>query len=254
MADTTPNTPEEETPAAQVDGQTEAETAEGTGAPPVESPDPEDAPFDFTEAAEGDPDQPPQSPLEFLQQQLVQVEAERDETKDKLLRSLAEGENIRRRAMRDREEGEKYGGVRLARDLLAVYDNLERALQAADDSVRASAPDFIEGVELTQRELLNAFSKHQIKPVSPDVGERFDANLHQAMFESPAPGAENGTIIQVMQQGFRISDRLLRAAMVGVAKNPVAAKPATVAANDDAVPENDAAPDDDSVSDPTQTS
>ena len=169
---------------------------------------------------------PPKSPLEFLQQQLVAVEAERDELNDKHLRALAEGENIRRRAMKDREEGEKYGGVRLARDMLAVYDNLTRALEAADETVRESAPEFIEGVELTQRELLNAFAKHKIQPVAPAVGDKFDANLHQAMFEAPAPGAENNTVIQVMQQGFQISDRLLRAAMVGVAKNPPGASPA----------------------------
>lgn len=167
----------------------------------------------------GEP-RPPQSPLEFLEQQLAAVEAERDTIKDKMLRALAEGENIRRRAMKDREEGEKYGGVRLARDLLAVYDNLDRTLQAADESVRASAPEFFEGVELTRRELLNAFAKHHIAPVAPEVGDRFDPNLHQAMFEAPAPGAANNTVIQVMQQGFTISDRLLRAAMVGVAKNP----------------------------------
>jgi len=180
---------------------------------------------------------PPQSPLEFLEQQLRSAETERDELKDRLVRTLAEGENIRKRAMRDREEGEKYGGVRLARDLLAVYDNLERALNAADEIVREGAPEFIEGVELTQRELLNAFAKHKIAPVAPEIGEKFDANRHQAMFETPAPGAENNTIIQVMQQGFTISDRLLRAAMVGVAKNPpgtaAPAPKAAAAANDD---------------------
>jgi len=83
---------------------------------------------------------------------------------------------------------------------------------------------------LTQRELLNAFAKHKIQPVAPEVGDKFDANLHQAMFEAPAPGAENNTVIQVMQQGFQISDRLLRAAMVGVAKNPAGASPTPTAA------------------------
>jgi len=188
----------------------------------------------------GDP-LPPKSPLEFLQQQLVKVEAERDELNDKHLRALAEGENIRRRAMKDREEGEKYGGVRLARDMLAVYDNLTRALEAADDSVREAAPEFIEGVELTQRELVNAFAKHSIAPIAPEIGEKFDANLHQAMFEAPAPGAENNTVIQVLQQGFKISDRLLRAAMVGVAKNPAGASPAPPSPTAEA-PTDNAAP------------
>lgn len=197
----------------------------------------------------GDP-LPPKSPLEFLQQQLVAVEAERDDLNDKHLRALAEGENIRRRAMKDREEGEKYGGVRLARDMLAVYDNLSRALEAADESVREAAPEFIEGVELTQRELLNAFAKHAISPIAPEVGEKFDANLHQAMFEAPAPGAENNTVIQVMQQGFKISDRLLRAAMVGVAKNPAGTAPAPASEPADAPTENQTSAAQDTTPDP----
>ena len=198
-------------------------------------------------AAEGVEPEAPADPLSFLAQKLTEAEAERDELKDRMLRALADGENTRRRAMRDREEAEKYGGVRLARDLLAVYDNLERALQAADDTVRSTAPDFIEGVELTQRELLNAFAKHNIAPVRPELGTKFDPNQHQAMFESPAPGAENNTIIQVMQEGFTISDRLLRAAMVGVAKNPAgAAAPAKEA--------DDAPAEDDTPSDPTTES
>ena len=204
-------------------------------APPVDSPAVDE---------NGEP-LPPASPLEFLERQLATVEAERDEIKDKMVRTLAEGENIRKRAMRDREEGEKYGGVRLARYLLAVYDNLDRALKAADEKARTHAPEFIEGVEMTQRELLNAFAKHKIAPIAPELGEKFDANRHQAMFEAPAPGAENNTIIQVMQPGFTISDRLLRAAMVGVAKNPPAANPASAspaAANDD-TPETSDTPD-----------
>ncbi len=227
MADTTPNPDEDENapfvhpkpmePQLDADVFDFAENqTDGPAAPNVGEPELDE---------NGEP-LPPKSPLEFLQQQLVTVEAERDELNDKHLRALAEGENIRRRAMKDREEGEKYGGVRLARDMLAVYDNLARALEAADETVRESAPEFIEGVELTQRELVNAFAKHKIQPVAPEIGDKFDANLHQAMFEAPAPGAENNTVIQVMQQGFRISDRLLRAAMVGVAKNPAGASPA----------------------------
>ena len=234
MADTTSNSPKD------AEDQTE-----GHATPPENEAGLDADVFDFTGAAPQEPalDEngeplPPASPLEFLEQQLAAAEAQRDEYKDKMLRALAEGENIRRRAMKDREEGEKYGGVRLARDLLAVYDNLDRALQAADDSVRTTAPEFIEGVEMTQRELLNAFAKHKIEPVAPEIGDKFDANNHQAMFEAPAPGAANNTVIQVMQQGFTISDRLLRAAMGGVAKNPAgaAASPA---------PEGDTGPDTD---------
>lgn len=149
---------------------------------------------------------------------LAEIEAERDQAKDKMLRALAESENIRRRAERDRKDAEAYGGTRLARDLLAVHDNLDRALSHVDDATRAQAKGFIEGVELTQRELLSAFAKHRIEKISPAMGEKFDPNRHQAMFEAPIPGADPGTVIEVMQAGFTISDRLLRPALVGVAK------------------------------------
>jgi len=241
MADT-PSTPDDEdapyVPPKPMEPQLDADVFDFTGTPAPEAAAP-------LLDENGEP-LPPQSPLEFLQQQLVAVEAERDALDDKRLRALAEGENIRRRAMKDREEAEKYGGVRLARDMLAVYDNLNRALDAADDTARERAPEFFEGVELTKRELLNAFAKHKIAPVSPELGDKFDANQHQAMFEAPAPGAENNTIIQVMQPGFMISDRLLRAAMVGVAKNPAGAAPAP--ANDEP-----SASDEQPNSDPQQT-
>ena len=149
---------------------------------------------------------------------IAQLEAECVRLKDKLLRALAESENIRRRAERDRKDAETYGGTRLARDLLAVHDNLDRALSHVDDALRDQAKGFIEGVELTQRELLNAFAKHKIEKVSPAMGEKFDPNRHQAVFEAPIPGAEPGTVIEVMQAGFTIADRLLRPALVGVAK------------------------------------
>ena len=150
---------------------------------------------------------------------IAELEEERDALRDKWTRALAEAENTRRRAERDRKDAETYGGTRLARDLLSVYDNLERALRAADDNLRDQAQSFIEGVELTQRELLNAFSKHKIEKVTPEIGERFDPNRHQAMFEAPIPGAEPGTIIETMQDGFVIADRLLRPALVGIAKS-----------------------------------
>lgn len=144
--------------------------------------------------------------------------AERDELRDKLMRALAEAENVRRRAERDRKDAETYGGTKLARDLLTVHDNMARALAAADETARAAASGLIEGIELTQRELLAAFARHKIEPVEPAQGEKFDPNLHQAMFEAPVPGAEPGTVIEVMQAGFTISGRLLRPALVGVAK------------------------------------
>ena len=166
---------------------------------------------------------------------IAELEAERDEMKDKWTRALAEAENVRRRALRDKSDAEAYGGTRLARDLLSVHDNMERALKAADDSLRETAGAFIEGIELTQRELINAFEKHKIRKVTPETGEKFDPNLHQAMFEAPIPGAEPGTIIETMQDGFVISERLLRPALVGVAK---AAPEEPVAVPEDADPDD----------------
>lgn len=148
----------------------------------------------------------------------AEIAAERDALKDRMMRALAEAENVRRRSERDQKDAQTYGGTRLARDLLAVYDNLARAMAAADDDLRTNHSNFLEGVELTQRELLNAFSKHKISAVTPETGEKFDPNRHQAMFEAPVPGAENGAIIEVMQAGFVIADRLLRPALVGIAK------------------------------------
>ena len=149
---------------------------------------------------------------------IAELEAERDELKDRLLRALAEAENTRRRAERDRKDAETYGGTRLARDLLTVYDNLSRALAVADDELKSQHAAFFEGIELTQRELLHAFEKHKIRKAAPEKGDRFDPNLHQAMFEAPIPGAQPNTVIEVMQAGFTIADRLLRPALVGVAK------------------------------------
>jgi len=158
------------------------------------------------------------SEAERLAARIAELEAERDDLRDKWTRALAEAENVRRRAERDKADAQTYGGTRLARDMLSVHDNLDRALQTADDDLRARAAAFIEGVELTQRELLNAFAKHKIEKVTPAKGEKFDPNRHQAMFEAPVPGAEPGTVIEAMQDGFVIAGRLLRPALVGVAK------------------------------------
>ncbi len=141
---------------------------------------------------------------------------ERDEFKDKWMRALAEGENLRKRAAKDRRDAELYGGTKLARDLLSVYDNLNRALETIDEPLREQNKGLVEGLELTQRELVNVFEKHQIRTIHPEVGDKFDPNLHQAMFEAPVAGQPAGTIIQVMADGFEIGERLLRAAQVGV--------------------------------------
>jgi molecular chaperone GrpE len=148
--------------------------------------------------------------------ELDAVKAERDEYKDRFMRALADAENSRKRADKDRREAENYGGSKLARDLLPVYDNLKRALEAISDEQRETSAAFIEGIELTQRELVNVFAKHGIKLISPAVGDRFDPQQHEAMFEAPVPGTKAGDIIQVSAEGFMLHDRLLRPAQVGV--------------------------------------
>ena len=151
---------------------------------------------------------------------LADVEAERDEFRDKWMRALADAENMRKRSDRDRKEAENYGGSKLARDVLPVYDNLRRALQSSADAEKDANKALLEGVELTLRELLSVFKRHGIEPIVPEVGDKFDPQLHQAMFEAPLPDTKAGDIIQVSAEGFMLYDRLLRPAQVGVSSNP----------------------------------
>ena len=144
---------------------------------------------------------------------------ERDTLKDRVMRSLADLENLRKRSDRDRKDAELYGGTKLARDLLSVFDNMSRALDNIDDDLREKASALVEGLELTQRELLSIFLRHKIDQIEPKEGEKFDPKYHQAMFEAPIVGTEKGSIIQVMTKGFKIGDRLLRASQVGVSSN-----------------------------------
>jgi molecular chaperone GrpE len=144
------------------------------------------------------------------------LRAERDAFQDKFMRALADAENARKRSEKDRREAENYGGSKLARDMLPVYDNMKRALEAATDEQKEASAALIEGIELTMRELLNVFSKHGITLISPEVGDRFDPNQHEAMFEAPLPGTTQGEIIQVSAEGFMLHDRILRPAQVGV--------------------------------------
>ena len=152
--------------------------------------------------------------------ELETLRAERDEMRDKFMRALADAENARKRSDRDRREAEQYGGSKLARDMLPVYDNLNRALGAIEESQREANAALIEGVELTLRELLNVFSKHGVVSIEPEVGDSFDPQQHEAMFEAPVPGTKAGDIIQVMANGFMLHDRLLRPAQVGVSSTP----------------------------------
>lgn len=148
------------------------------------------------------------------------LRAERDDMRDRFMRALADAENARKRGERDRREAEQYGGSKLARDMLPVYDNLRRALDAVTEENQEGAKALIDGVEITLRELLSVFSKHGITPIAPETGEKFDPQLHQAMFEAPVPGTKAGDIIQVMTEGFILHDRLLRPAQVGVSSTP----------------------------------
>ena len=157
---------------------------------------------------------------QLLADELDRVRAERDELKDRFMRTLAEAENARKRGERERREAEQYGGSRLSRDLLPVYDNLRRALDAATEDQRAQSAALIEGVELTLRELTSVLTKHGVTPISPAIGDTFDPQLHQAMFEAALPGTRAGQIIQVMTEGFMLHDRLLRPATVGVSSTP----------------------------------
>jgi molecular chaperone GrpE len=147
------------------------------------------------------------------------LEAEIAEQKDRLLRALAETENVRRRGHREREDAAKYAVAGFAKELLSVADNLHRALGSlpAGDAKDERTRSLLEGVEATERELLAVFERNGIRRIDP-AGERFDHNFHQAIFETERPGNSAGTIIEVLQPGYVLHDRLLRPAMVGVAK------------------------------------
>jgi molecular chaperone GrpE len=153
------------------------------------------------------------------EERLAAVEAELAETKDRLLRALAETENVRRRFQREQEDLRKYAIAGFAKDLLSSVDNLHRALDAmpeaeVDDPRTRS---LLDGVAATERELLAALERNGLTRIDPK-GERFDHNLHQAIFEAAREGVAPGTVIEVLQPGYLLHDRLLRPAMVGVAK------------------------------------
>ncbi len=177
---------------------------------------------DATPAEEANAEEAAEPSIEEL---LIQAYEELADLKDKLLRAMAETENIRRGSIREKEDAAKYGITNFARDMVPVADNLGRAVAALPENARddENFKSFIEGVELTGKDLATAFEKHGIKEVRPD-GDKFDHHLHQAMFEIEDPNTPPGTILQVMQIGYTIGDRLLRPAMVGVSKAP--AKPA----------------------------
>ena len=186
----------------------------------------------------GNPDETPADSLEIEGEQEhvgeePPEEAEPDEVaelKDKLLRSLADMENLRRRSQKDREDALKYGISNFARDMLSVADNLRRAIDSLPpDEEPGTLSGFIEGVVLTEKEMLSGFERHGIDRIDP-VDEKFDPRFHEAMFELPTADAGPGTVVQVLEVGYRIHDRLLRPAKVAVAKEP--AEPSDEGASD----------------------
>jgi len=155
--------------------------------------------------------------------------------KDKLLRTLAEMENLRKRTEREVADARLYGVASFARDMLVIADNMRRALDAVAPEMRASAQAgvkaLIDGVELTERELAKALEKNGVRQFTPQ-GEKFDPNLHQAMFEVPDASVPAGSVVQVVQPGYMIGERVLRPALVGVSKGGPKAAPISPASND----------------------
>ena len=165
----------------------------------------------------GDGSDPREARIAELEEQVAQM-------RDQTLRALAEAENVRRRTDRDKEQTRLYAAGGLAKDLLNAVDNLRRALDAAPkdrDGLDETVKNLIVGVEMTERDLLTAFEKNGIKRIEP-LGQRFDPNLHQAMLEVENSGKPAGTVVQLLAPGYVLHDRLLRAAMVGVAKGGAA--------------------------------
>ncbi len=155
------------------------------------------------------------------------LRAERDDLKDKLLRTLAEMENLRRRTEREIADAKAYAVTSFARDMLGTSDNLRRALESVPEEAKTAADAVFkalhEGVELTERDLLKTLERHGVRKIDPQ-GEKFDPNLHQAMFEAPDAGVPKGMVSKVVQSGYKIGERVLRPALVGVSAG--APKPA----------------------------
>ena len=158
---------------------------------------------------------------EVEEKTLEELKEENKTISDKMMRALAETENIRKKFFKEKKDAEIYGCTKLARDILSVLDNLNRALESVDNEMMEKQNAFLEGIELTKKELLNTFSNHEINELAPQEGEKFNPKFHQAMFEGPHPDIEKGNIIQVMANGFTIGERLLRAAQVGVSSGVI---------------------------------
>ncbi len=152
--------------------------------------------------------------------ELAALQTEREELQDRLMRALADAENARKRADKDRRDAETYGGTRIVRDMLPVYDSLQRALSAAQGAEGGGDSAVTEGIELTLRELVKILERHGVTRIAPAAGDPFDPQHHEAMFEVSVPDIAAGNVIQVMAEGFMLHDRLLRPAQVGVSSTP----------------------------------
>lgn len=198
------NQPAEDIPAENiVESETQAENSPELTTAPVDGEDNSLPAYD----AGGDDD-------------IANLAAERDELRDQLLRTLADNENLRRRTERELTAAKKYGAMGFARDLMASVDNLDKAIDLIPenkDELDETVKNILIGVEMTGREIASVLERHNISKISPD-GEKFDYNLHQAMFEVPSDDVEPGIVMQVVQSGYQLHDRLLRPAMVGVSK------------------------------------
>lgn len=169
---------------------------------------------------------------------IAALQAENNDLRDRFLRLAAEMDNLRRRTDREIKDAKSYAVTAFARDMLAVSDNLRRALDAVPAEMRSAAEAglvaLLEGVEMTERAMLSTLERHGIHRIDAE-GQKFDPNFHQAMFEVPNPAVPNNTVIQVVQDGYRIGERVLRPAMVGVAKGgqkAEAAEPGTAPINE----------------------
>jgi molecular chaperone GrpE len=183
--------------------------------------EPEGSPPQEGVAVEGDAAQPQPEQSGQADASLEALKSELDQAKDQAMRAMAEAENTRRRAQKERADASKYAISGFAKDLLEVSDNLRRALEAVPSDLLDAEPrlkNLVDGIEATERTLLRNFEKHGIKKLEP-VDEPFDPNFHEVMFEAPVPGKPAGTVMQVMEAGYMLHERLLRPARVGVVKD-----------------------------------
>ncbi|MBH0237388.1 nucleotide exchange factor GrpE [Methylobrevis sp. L22] len=188
----------------------------------------------MTDETETDTPAPAEAATSATADAMAALEAQAAELREQLLRTLADMENLRRRTEREIKDARQYAVTGFARDMLQVGDNLRRALDALPADSRAAADQAVtalfDGVEMTERGLISTLEKHGVRKISP-AGEKFDPNFHQAIYEVPNPDVVAGTVMQVMQDGYVIGDRVLRPAMVGVARGGPKVAPAPAPAD-----------------------